>query len=804
MKNQANQVRSIAFISPDIPDLETIIAGLVPQTESLILQANGEEIAQITDALGKAKYSFVHIISHGTPGAIQLGNTNLNITSIERYSSALKQWSNLLDDHANILLYGCQVAAGDGGSEFVDRFHQLTKAGIAASKSLTGNAEMGGNWEINQIKPYPAHFYPSPHLPMLAVTATAQANYRGVLAISFAPKQDFSSSNLPAPGSNPYAVASNDFNSDGNPDIAVANSNSNDVAILLNNTPAGSSQFNFALQPSNFVGGTPTSITTADFNGDTKPDVAVATDKIALLINNTAAGANAATFAPKQDIDTVEAPYSIGSADFNGDGKIDLVTANYLDNTVSVLLNNTNPGDATATFAPAKNVITGVGVTSVATGDYNDDGKIDIAIANTDSDNFTVLLNNTPNGAVQPNFSGTVIYTSAANTTSVAAGDFNRDGKPDLAVTDLRPGNSSFPSPVPMPGVSLLVNNTLPASGQPNFGDAGFSPAGAVSQFLTNGDFNGDGFIEPVVDGGNGNISVFENTIPLQGANVFARNMDFTVGTGASSASVADFNRDGKPDLAVTNSASVSVLLNTTNAAPPVQPNQFFGTEIDDVLAATGGNDTINGLGGNDELDGLLGNDFIFGDRGNDKIYGGDGDDSLDGGAGNDVIYGQRDRDFINGGEGNDTLYGGKGNDTIAGDRIADLNGGFDLIYGNNNDDELFGGVGDDTINGGKENDLINGQFGNDVLSGDLGLDTLIGDLGQDIFVLRAGAGIDTIMDFKDGEDLLGLGGNLSFQQLSFTQQGPDAYIIAGGQTIAKLNLVNISQISATDFYPLA
>ncbi|MFM6048589.1 MAG: DUF4347 domain-containing protein, partial [Dolichospermum sp.] len=84
----------------------------------------------------------IHILSHGAPGCLYLGNSQLNLTNIHNYNQQLQQWPQ------NILLYGCNVAAGDAGTEFIHKLHQITNATISASTTKTGNAALGGNWQL--------------------------------------------------------------------------------------------------------------------------------------------------------------------------------------------------------------------------------------------------------------------------------------------------------------------------------------------------------------------------------------------------------------------------------------------------------------------------------------------------------------------------------------------------------------------------------------------------------------------------------------------------------------------------------
>jgi Ca2+-binding RTX toxin-like protein len=131
-----------------------------------------------------------------------------------------------------------------------------------------------------------------------------------------------------------------------------------------------------------------------------------------------------------------------------------------------------------------------------------------------------------------------------------------------------------------------------------------------------------------------------------------------------------------------------------------------------DSVTLTGAAETVYGEAGNDTIRAGDGNDTLYGGEGNDSLYGENGNDTLFGEAGNDVLYG---------GNGADRLVGGDGNDTLNGD--AD-------------DDTLLGGDGNDSLLGGAGNDTLNGGLGND---------TLDGGAGDDLYLLRVGAGQDTI-----------------------------------------------------------
>ena len=131
-------------------------------------------------------------------------------------------------------------------------------------------------------------------------------------------------------------------------------------------------------------------------------------------------------------------------------------------------------------------------------------------------------------------------------------------------------------------------------------------------------------------------------------------------------------------------------------------------------------------------------------------------------------------------------------------DEPLDLDGGNgkDTLIGGNNDDTLDGGNGRDLLSGNGGNDILTGGNGKDILDGGAGNDTLTGDNGKDTFVLAAGEGTDTITDFGDGPDVIGLSSGLTFLDLSFT--GND--IIFGSETLATLTGIDTTTLTESDF----
>ncbi len=169
-----NQTK-LLFIDSKVENYNYLISQVDFQTKIVILQPNQNGIDQIYKSLSECcDVDTVHIISHGAKGTLYLGKSILNSENIHLYVESIQQWGKYLSADGEILIYGCQVASGKEGKEFVRQLHQLTGANIAASETLTGNVNRGGNWNLEvifgQLK------------SALAFTPEVRASYAGVLA----------------------------------------------------------------------------------------------------------------------------------------------------------------------------------------------------------------------------------------------------------------------------------------------------------------------------------------------------------------------------------------------------------------------------------------------------------------------------------------------------------------------------------------------------------------------------------------------------------------------------------------------
>ncbi len=166
---------SIAFIDSSLADYQGLANSLRPGTDIVILDSSGNELLQITaELVGRSNLSSVSIFSHGSAGHLTLGSTVIDSGSLNSYRDSLQSWSKAFTDGADILLYGCNVGAGDLGESFIQNLSVLTGADIAASTDLTGSQSLGGDWllESSTGAIETADLFNS----------TTEPNYQGVLA----------------------------------------------------------------------------------------------------------------------------------------------------------------------------------------------------------------------------------------------------------------------------------------------------------------------------------------------------------------------------------------------------------------------------------------------------------------------------------------------------------------------------------------------------------------------------------------------------------------------------------------------
>jgi hypothetical protein len=162
---------SIAFVDAGLSDVQTLTAGLQADTTVYLLDASGDELSQITRILaGYQDLAAVAIVSHGSDGGLQLGNSWLDSHSLMGQAGLVQSWARALGRGADLLLYGCDVAADAIGQGFVQQLAVLTGADVAASTNRTGSAALGGDWVLEY------------QTGTIEAAVLAVANYASVLA----------------------------------------------------------------------------------------------------------------------------------------------------------------------------------------------------------------------------------------------------------------------------------------------------------------------------------------------------------------------------------------------------------------------------------------------------------------------------------------------------------------------------------------------------------------------------------------------------------------------------------------------
>jgi hypothetical protein len=434
----------------------------------------------------------------------------------------------------------------------------------------------------------------------------------------------------------PCGVAVGDFNGDGRPDLAVANSQRHQVNVLLGKddgtfgdpvaVDAGQWSASFVATadldrdgkldlvvldqgryvrvllgngdgtfkpPAQYaVAAGPEVVAVGDLNGDGIPDLAVATGsgQVSILL-----GGGDGTFRDTLSIPVATTCSCMALADLNGDGKYDLAVGDPRSANIKILLGN---GDGT--FREAGTAEATPAIKQVIWGDFNGDGKLDlVTVSNDEPGRVCVLLGN-GDGTFRP----VIPCTAGAGSWSVTAGDFNGDGNLDLAVANVTSNT-----------VTLLLGR-----GDGHFDAGPELSVGRGPCFLTAADFNGDGATDLVVANRNSNDVAILLARPKRDLASFGPADLFRPSKDPRAVATVDLNRDGIPDAVVANYGgnSVSVLLGRADGgyagaveyATGKQPAHLAVTDVNndgipDVIVANSGSDTVSVLLG--RPDGRLG-----------------------------------------------------------------------------------------------------------------------------------------------------------------------------------------------------
>jgi hypothetical protein len=146
---QPAQATQVVFIDRQLPDYQELAAGVLPNIAVFFLDPDRDGVRQIAQILAtQAGVTAVHLVSHGSPGSIRLGNANLSLETLSGYEAELRQWSEALASQAEVVIYGCEVGKGEKGTAIAYCLSEQLGASVTASATKTGNADLGGDWQL--------------------------------------------------------------------------------------------------------------------------------------------------------------------------------------------------------------------------------------------------------------------------------------------------------------------------------------------------------------------------------------------------------------------------------------------------------------------------------------------------------------------------------------------------------------------------------------------------------------------------------------------------------------------------------
>ncbi|MBC7383087.1 MAG: T9SS type A sorting domain-containing protein [Bacteroidia bacterium] len=366
----------------------------------------------------------------------------------------------------------------------------------------------------------------------------------------------------------PQGMEISDLNNDGKNEILVGNVNGNMLSIFVNNALTGlinnttfSSNFNLATLPNS-----PALISSPDFDGDGKKDIllgyasATGTQFSVFLNQYNGTTLDSSSF-KRFDFNAGTKPEGMSSGDFDNDGKTDIAISNNVSNDLYVFKNTSTIGNisiATPLIYPLGNA-----PDASATGDIDNDGKIDIVVTNWGSNSITVYRNSSTTSVMSFTLVGTISAgTTQSNPYWVKIVDFNNDGLKEVVCSNW--GSSS---------VSIFSNtNTSGITFAPRV-DIVLAPA-LYTQGIAITDYDHDGYLDLAVSmAGNDSVTVFRNNQvngPITTYS-FSSKTNYACGAGPVGTISTDIDQDLRPDLIVTNfsAGKISILKNQILAAEP-------------------------------------------------------------------------------------------------------------------------------------------------------------------------------------------------------------------------------------------
>ena len=786
--------QNLVFIDSRVADYQSLITSLSADSEWVVIDGSQDGVLQMQSALvGYRALDSIQLISHGSAGTLYLGSTVLNSSNLLSYQSQLQSIGQTLSETGDILLYGCNVAEGDIGRQFIDSLAAMTQADVAASTDLTGGQAQGGNWVLESTTGNIEAVAVNPGNDYAATLDTPASNLNYDLALAV----DLAGLSIAAYNESGDAAITAEVNAlgwefvraeseyqplslidaqvvivkreiDGHKDLAIAfRGTAGFTDILTDLTPYGFSRSYETLRP--FV---EEAIANAANEGYSN-----------VYITGHSLGGAMAQIAMIDMLEQLDQPVwtnllnqpAILSPLQVGDRFMDGSNLQFDGNDLNWLRSNLHG----VTFgAPSISVDS---QTSGINSDFDLAKYKNLLFQFEHKSNTTGLLND-PVAALGASELGSLVSIELADNMGARYWDLGGGGIPELELHAkaayyesllrlisgnwlLDPGNisTSLPSLTRLVAHGTIGNDlVIPFDGYAE-GHAGNDVllADEPGNYELNGGSGDDVY----------SINSYGVNATLTGpTNEHLDRLNFNLLGTITATEGADSNNDLIVTItngATSETSTVTIMgwFASTNAyqlADIGQIRPYEGTywTFDSFLYA-GGKQHVALLNTGTDI-----TDYIIGSAQDDTMNGGAGDDWMRGRDGNDHIYGEIGKDYLEGGKGTDELFGESENDTL---------------LGGDGNDWLWGGVGDDELNGEGGIDTLIGGIGNDILNADAEGDNLIGGTGDDQYVFNIeGVSSVTVDDGGDGNDTILT--EISGPHLAvFTAIGSDLFVDLNG-----------------------
>lgn len=396
-----------------------------------------------------------------------------------------------------------------------------------------------------------------------------------------------------AGGAGPRSITIKDMDGDGKPDLVVSNYLSHTITVYQNVSVDGIIDANSFARGINFSTGTnPYAVKVMDLDGDGKPEI-IATNQgsnsVSVFKNTAIKGTiNASSFATKVDFTVGAKPTDVVCVDLDGDGKVDIVTANFGANTLSILKNQNNGSIVETSFASKIDLITGTGPVGLVAEDFNGDFSLDLVTVNQTAGTISVIANASEGiGQKALKFNGKKDYPTASSPYGISIGDLDGDEKVDIAT--INNGSNSV----------SVFRNVSPGGYGTNIilEDKVDFATGKEPIALSINDVDGDGVPDILTTNLKDNTFSVLRNISATNKISFVDKVDVPTVSAPAGLGICDLDKDGRSDIVIGSNGglTVSIYKNSPGSAPVI--NSFIPLQ-----ALAGSTITLNGKNFNPDI----------------------------------------------------------------------------------------------------------------------------------------------------------------------------------------------------------